>query len=217
MPWVHAGLRVPGIIAWPRGYGTRPRVLDVPTSNLDILPTIAAIAGLPVPPHVSDTGYAPAGPGVVDGRNLGPLLEGRLAPGERVHDVIFSLCDTTVAVARDGKYKVHFTTAHWEDETLQACPTKIICDCNTNVHDPPLVFDLTADPGELNPLNLTRDADAMAAAERMAREKARLEASFIPVQSQTELMPALREFPCCGFPEPGWRRVAAILLDQCGC
>jgi len=69
------GIRVPGIIRYYKY--RRGRVEHTATSNLDILPTIAAVVGVPVPPHVSDSLFAPAPAGVVDGRDLSPLLEGR--------------------------------------------------------------------------------------------------------------------------------------------
>lgn len=209
------GIRVPGIIRWPAKYAAR--VEHAATSNLDILPTLAAIAGAPVPPHAADRAYAPAPAGVVDGRDLSPLLEGRLAPGEGVHDFLFHYCDTTLAAVRLGRYKAHFATAAWEDEGAQTCPRGLICKCAAVPHDPPLLFDIEADPAELRPIEPGADADADAAVGRMREAKARQEGSVIPVPSQTELRPEVGNFPCCGYPHPGWRRILAVLTNRCGC
>lgn len=211
------GIRVPGIIRWPARYGRRGRVERAATSNLDILPTIAAISGAPLRPHVSERGYAPAPAGIVDGRDLSPLLEGKLEPGERLHDFIFHYCDTTVAAVRHGRFKAHFAVTVWEDEQAHTCPSALICKCAAVHHEPPLLYDIEADPAERRPIEPGTDAEADAAVVRMREAKLLQEGSVIPVTSQTELRPEVSNFPCCGFPHPGWRRTLAILLDRCGC
>lgn len=60
------GLRVPCVIEWPRVIG-RPRVSDFPCGTVDILPTVADVAGVALPQRV------------LDGISLRPLLEDRLA------------------------------------------------------------------------------------------------------------------------------------------
>ena len=60
------GTRVPGIIEWPTRI-TTPRVSQVNTVTSDILPTLCALAGMPVP-----------GDRPLDGINLVPLLDGVL-------------------------------------------------------------------------------------------------------------------------------------------
>ena len=58
------GIRVPGIIRWP-GYTTAGQVSDVPISNVDILPTLASIAGVSVPTNT-----------VIDGADISPVFAG---------------------------------------------------------------------------------------------------------------------------------------------
>ena len=60
------GIRVPGIIEWPARISA-PRATDVPTVTSDILPTVAALAGQAVPDRP------------LDGVDLGPLIDGRMA------------------------------------------------------------------------------------------------------------------------------------------
>jgi arylsulfatase A-like enzyme len=211
------GLRVPAIVRWPAGYGKPGRTEGAATSNLDVLPTVAAITGVTIPTHVSETGYAPAPAGIVDGRDLSRLLSGQLAPGEAVHEFLFHYCDMTVAAVRHGRYKAHFATTAWEDPALQICPTGLICKCATVPQEPPLVYDIEADPAELRPIDLAGDAVASATVERMRAARAKQEASVIAVPSQTELRPEVGNFPCCGYPHPGWARTLAVLLDRCGC
>jgi arylsulfatase A-like enzyme len=59
------GIRVPGVIEWPARLA-RPRVSDVNTVTTDILPTLCAIAGQPLPKRP------------LDGINLLPLLDGKM-------------------------------------------------------------------------------------------------------------------------------------------
>src|SRR5690606_4653357 len=58
------GLRVPCVIEWPRRIAS-PRTTDFPAGTVDILPTLAAAAGLP------ETEL----PSVRDGIDLAPLFE----------------------------------------------------------------------------------------------------------------------------------------------
>jgi arylsulfatase A-like enzyme len=58
------GVRVPAIVRWP-GHVPAGRVSDAPVSGLDLLPTLAAIAGFPVPTDRP-----------IDGEDVSPLLRG---------------------------------------------------------------------------------------------------------------------------------------------
>ncbi len=60
------GIRVPGIIEWPAQI-PEPRTSDVAAVTSDILPTLAALAGQPVPDRP------------LDGIDLEPLIDGRMA------------------------------------------------------------------------------------------------------------------------------------------
>jgi hypothetical protein len=166
---------------------------------------------------VSSTGWAPAPAGVIDGRDLSPLLERRLPAGAPLHDFMFHYCDMVVAAVRHGRFKAHFATTVWEDEERQVCPSGLICKCASVLHDPPLVYDIEADPAERAPLAVTAGSDVAAAVERMRAAKVAQEGSVRFVRSQTELRPEVSNFPCCGYPHPGLRRYLAVLLNQCGC
>ena len=60
------GIRVPGVIEWPARIAA-PRATDVAAVTSDILPTVAALAGRPLPDRP------------LDGIDLAPLLDGRMA------------------------------------------------------------------------------------------------------------------------------------------
>lgn len=64
------GLRVPCVIEWPRVID-RPRATDFPCGTVDILPTVADVAGVALPRRI------------LDGISLRPLLEDRLADARR--------------------------------------------------------------------------------------------------------------------------------------
>lgn len=65
------GIRVPFLARWPRGL-TAGRIIATPTNPIDLLPTLAAAAGLEVPTHRPP-----------DGVNLLPLLTGTGSIPER--------------------------------------------------------------------------------------------------------------------------------------
>ena len=65
------GIRVPGLIRWP-GHISPHTEVHVPLSQMDFLPTVAEVAGVPVP---ADR--------VIDGVSLVPLLTGHTKHTER--------------------------------------------------------------------------------------------------------------------------------------
>ena len=115
------GLRVPGIF-WGPG---RVRAGTVPGigSQLDLLPTIAELAGL----------SPPAGR-LLDGGSLAGTLAS-LSPSPR--DTVVYYRHGEVYALRRGRYKAHFAT-----EGVYGDPEPRV------VHDPPLIFDLGQDAGE---------------------------------------------------------------------
>jgi arylsulfatase A len=132
------GMRVPALFWWP---GTiRPGVVTDMGSTLDLLPTVAALAGLPVP---SDR--------VLDGYDLTPVLRPRGDTGGsggtgRQADVggaspasprqtMFFYRGSTVYAVRHGAFKAHLITRPEYD----GGPT---------AHDPWLLYNLDHDPSE---------------------------------------------------------------------
>jgi uncharacterized sulfatase len=115
------GVRTPAIFSWP---GTlRPGTVTEPGSGLDLLATAAGLAGAVLPRDRT-----------LDSFDLSPVLKGT---GPSPRRQLFYYWDSELRAVRDGDYKLHFVTsgAYGEGEPR-------------TVHDPPLLFDLAADPGE---------------------------------------------------------------------
>ena len=115
------GVRTPAIFWWP---GTvRPGVVTGLGSALDVVATAAALAGA----------KPPAGR-VLDSIDLSAALKsGAASPRTE----LFYYWDSELRAIRQGQYKAHFITSGAYGEGQPR-----------TVHDPPLLFDLSNDPGE---------------------------------------------------------------------
>lgn len=140
------GFREPAIAWWP---GTIPAgtVSRRPVSNMDILPTIAELAGARLPPGL-----------VLDGQSLVPRVLGRDEPlNERP---IFYYRGNELMAIRSDLYKAHFWcwTDFWEDfrQGMDFCPGQSVDGVTS--HEPlnytqqPVLFHLGLDPGEKFPI-----------------------------------------------------------------
>lgn len=225
------GLRVPAALAYPTRW-SGGSALHVATSSMDVLPTVLHLVDQATSlRHVSELKEGEqAGPGTLDGRSLVPLLDRiaatadigiatrqppAVAPDE-VHDFIFHYCGGHVTAVRHGKWKLHYTTAKWEDEDAQICRRSIICSCQGFQHDPPLLFDIHADPAELLPINVSSPAFTNLLA-KVAEAKGRQEASVRPIESQTEKLPLPHHFPCCGVERGTLAHAWSVFRNICGC
>jgi len=115
------GVRTPGIFWWP---GTiKPGIVTDIASELDLFATAAALAGARLP---SDR--------ALDSFDLTPRLK---ATGPTGRNINFYYWDNELRAIRKGPYKAHFITsgAYGEGEPRRE-------------HQPPLLFNLTEDPGE---------------------------------------------------------------------
>jgi len=114
------GVRTPAIFWWP---GTvRPAVVTGIGSGLDLLATAASLSGARLP---SDR--------TLDSVDLTHALKGGASPREE----LFYYWDSELRAVRQGRFKAHFITGGAYDD-----PEPRV------VHDPPLLFDLSVDPGE---------------------------------------------------------------------
>ncbi|MBC7282485.1 choline-sulfatase [Hoeflea sp.] len=136
MSFFDGSSRVPLMIAVP---GAEPRLVQEPTSNLDIAPTLAELAG------VSLEEVAPW----TDGESLVAVMGGETRTAPVLMEYAAEGSQAPLVAIRDGKYKF----SHCE-------------------LDPPLLFDLDADPEELT--NLAEDpAHADLVASFMAQVRAK--------------------------------------------
>jgi arylsulfatase len=91
------GPRVPCIMRWP-GRIAEGRVTDAIAASIDLLPTIAAITGAPLPSRP------------IDGVNILPLLEGEDVSGPRDRFLYYYVGE--LRAVREGKWKLHFPHKH---------------------------------------------------------------------------------------------------------
>lgn len=122
MTW-EGGMRVPALAWWP---GTIPpgSVSPIVASTMDLLPTALDLTGQSAPDAVT-----------LDGVSLRPVLEG--ATQDEVRDEYYYYRGATLYAARKGPWKAHFIT-EWAYRR----------DNERTAHDPPMLYNLDADPEE---------------------------------------------------------------------
>lgn len=87
------GLRVPAIARWP-GRIPPGQVSAEVVASIDIFPTFVQAAGGSLP-----------GDRVIDGKDILPLLEGRVR--ESPHEAVFAMSGTQLRMIRSGRWKLH--------------------------------------------------------------------------------------------------------------
>jgi arylsulfatase A-like enzyme len=151
------GMRVPALFWWP---GTiEPGLIHDMGSTLDLLRTVAALAGGRIPDDR-----------ILDGYDISPAL---LGAGSSPRGEMIFYRGTKVFAARVGEYKAHFfTRTGYRD--LKATP-----------HDPPLLYHLGHDPGEKHDIaeeNPDVVADIVA---RVERHRASVEPAANRLENRT--------------------------------
>ncbi|XP_060039084.1 steryl-sulfatase isoform X2 [Erinaceus europaeus] len=146
MNW-EGGIRVPGLVRW-LGVIPAGAELGEPTSNMDLFPTVAKLAGALLPQDR-----------VIDGRDLMPLLQGQTQCSD--HEFLFHYCNSYLNAVRwhpqnnTSIWKAFFFTPKFTPEGANGCFQTHVCFCHGHFvtqHDPPLLFDLSVDPRERKPL-----------------------------------------------------------------
>ncbi|XP_068126035.1 arylsulfatase D-like isoform X2 [Hyperolius riggenbachi] len=144
------GIRVPGIFRWP-GVIPSDTVIDEPTSLMDLFPTVVGLGGGKLP---TDR--------IIDGRDLFPLLTLKASQSE--HEFLFHYCGNDLHAVRwhqkestsGAVWKVHYVTPAFYPEGAVGCYHTILCGCEEKDvihHEPPLLYELSSDPSESNPLS----------------------------------------------------------------
>ncbi|XP_016075277.1 PREDICTED: arylsulfatase D-like [Miniopterus natalensis] len=193
------GIRVPGIFRWP-GVLPAGQVIHEPTSLMDVFPTVVQLAGGEVPQDR-----------VIDGRSLLPLVQGTAE--HSAHEFLFHYCGVDLHAVRwhqkdSGRlWKVHYMTPRFHPPGASACYDKGLCPCSgegVDQHSPPLLFDLSKDPSEAQPLSPGSEPLYHMVVARVGEAVEEHRATLSPVVSQLSLShiiwkPWLQ--PCCGtFP-----------------
>ncbi|XP_068170135.1 arylsulfatase A-like [Antennarius striatus] len=176
------GMRVPAIAFWS---GTiRPGVTHELASTLDVLPTITRLAGAKLPKVM------------LDGVDMTEILVNR---GKSQREaMVFYPTDPIkkygLFALRLGKYKAHFYT---RGSALSGTTPDQDCTQDVKAHDPPLIFDLEADPSEHYPLSLEGQPELQAVLERIKKVKKQFESSMVFGKSEMAKGrdPSLE--PCC--------------------
>ncbi|XP_048790470.1 arylsulfatase D-like isoform X3 [Lagopus muta] len=191
------GIRVPGIFRWP-GVLPAGRAISEPTSLMDIYPTVVHLAGGVVPQDR-----------VIDGRDLMPLLQGTVEHSE--HKFLFHYCGTHLHAVRwhqkdsGAVWKAHYVTPNFRPLGAGACYDRGFCPCfgeGVTHHDPPLLFDLSRDPSESQPLSADTEPLFDTVIEQIGRaiEEHRRTLTAVPQQLSVYNIiwkPWLQ--PCCGM------------------
>jgi arylsulfatase A len=141
------GFRVPMIARRP-GTLQAGRISSAPSSNLDLLPTLLAMAGKP-----------PA-PSELDGADITAVLLGEAASP---HEEIVLFNNARVAAVRAGRWK-YVAQSYYRTYDVPLAANRY-----------PLLFDLETDPGETYSLILTQPAKAAEMKARFERAQAKYE------------------------------------------
>jgi arylsulfatase A-like enzyme len=126
------GVRVPFLARWP-GRIPKGTVGQLPAMNIDLLPTLAGLAGAAAP-----------APGVIDGRDAWPLIAGARGAAAP-HDALYFYWGTELHAVRSGRWKLHLPHPYQSLESAGrgGSPGKYVrkqLDLS--------LFDLENDPGE---------------------------------------------------------------------
>jgi len=142
-----ANLRMPALMRWPGHIDAATETMKM-VSTLDVLPTILSIVGKPIPDEI-------------DGEDISHILTGSDETSQDIDRVLFFWRDGftdgplpppygrfDVVAAKAGRFKAWFWTksAHYNMDVEV-------------YHDPPLLFDVLADPAEAFPLDVANQQD----------------------------------------------------------
>lgn len=149
------GYAVP-FIAWQPGQIPRGRQVEAMASNLDLFPTLLALAGAPLPQDR-----------VLDGRDIGPLLFGKTrAVQARAHESLLFFSDEKIAAVREQDFR-YVVRGFYRTYDLPL---------NIPALGGELLFDLRADPGEHYDVSDRHPEVAARMRERIDRARAEFDA-----------------------------------------
>lgn len=194
-------------------------VTEEPVSTMDIMPTTLALVDKAI--DTSKLSLSPPRP-PVDGKDIFDLIMAAGSGEEKSpHDIMFHYCGKELGAVRiDGKYKAIFATPVWEAGTA-CCPKQSICGCDgkdVKRHNPPLLFDIRADPSETKTLTAANFSDYKSVMERV-KESVRshfAESIKYPHQpNQVEMIDDPFLLPCCS--SHGRPTLIELFTRQCAC
>jgi len=129
---LEGGMRIPGLVVWP-GVVQPGIVIDDSTSNMDILPTVAEIAGS----SVADLN--------LDGQSLVPLLKDNKEPPNSRDRILYHFCYSQIFAMRLNYEGVIYKAIFKQPKLYNdgKCPGAF-CKCYKNLeeYDEPKIFDI---------------------------------------------------------------------------
>lgn len=176
------GHRMVGLARWPGKIA--PRVSDALVSSLDYLPTMLSLAGVNLP---ADRAY--------DGIDMAAVL---FQGSEQGHNTLFhpnsgaSGIDGKLDAVRMSNYKAIYQTGGAPDCTQNSG--------TVGRHDPPLLFDLHADPAEEHALDTTQEPYKSALVSIVAALAAQMHSVNTTLQSAPNYTVAISSEPCAHYP-----------------
>jgi arylsulfatase A-like enzyme len=126
------GVRVPFVARWP-GRIPAGAVGRLPAMTIDLLPTLAALAGAPLPAGRT-----------IDGRDMWPLMTGR-AGAQAPHDALYFYWGGELHAVRSGSWKLHVPHPY---ASLEAAGGDGSPGTYVRKEMPLSLFDLETDAGE---------------------------------------------------------------------
>lgn len=144
---MEGGFRIPAIMRWK---GQIPSgINNTLLSSMDLLPTIATLAGAEIPEDR-----------IIDGKDIMPLL--KTGQGDSPHEYLYYYNGTNLQAIRKGKWKIHLPRTS-EDQPFWSKNAKVkpfgganlknISCKGLEVLDRPLLFNLDNDMGELTDIS----------------------------------------------------------------
>jgi arylsulfatase A len=126
------GVRVPFVARWP-GRIPKGAVGTLPAMTIDLLPTLAKLAGAPLSTER-----------IIDGRDMWPLLAGR-SNAQPPHDALYFYWGDELHAVRSGRWKLHLPHPYMSLEVAgnDGSPGKYV-----RKEIPLSLFDLEKDAGE---------------------------------------------------------------------
>jgi arylsulfatase A-like enzyme len=126
------GVRVPFVARWP-GRIPKNATGELPAMTIDLLPTLAALAGAPLPTART-----------IDGRDMWPLLANR-SGAKAPHEVLYFYWGLELHAVRSGNWKLHLPHPYQSLESAGngGAPGKYV-----RKEIELSLFDLAKDPGE---------------------------------------------------------------------
>ncbi|XP_065912196.1 arylsulfatase A-like [Dysidea avara] len=203
------GMREPAIAWWP-GKIKPGKTLEL-AATVDLFPTFLKLADVPIP---TDR--------VIDGVDMSPILfENEMSQREYyIYYPSGASPEKGVYAIRHKEYKAHYYTsgtglysAHYPDAACKAS-------AGTVKHDPPLLFNLNYDPGELNPLNTT-ESPYNEIVKTINKIKEKFEATVVWAESEIRkgdnntakpcAKPGCTPFPHCCTTTPSMSKTTRVL------